>query len=163
MNAHLDTCLNLPPILDFEASSLNTFWSYPISVGLVLGGRSYYWEIAPKPEWTDWSDSSEKIHGLSLSHLKENGQPATEVCQQLQEVIGTHRIIYSDQPSWESLWAKVLGLKNLEFRDVRSLIDPRRESALIKTISRFFKLVDLQPHNAKDDAIAIALAVNHLM
>ena len=162
MKVDAKTYPNVPPILDFEASSLNAFWSYPISVGLVLGGRSYYWEIAPKAEWTDWSEHSEKIHGLSLSYLQQNGQPAEEVCQQVQEVIGSNKIIYSDQPDWERLWAKALGLKNIEIRDVHSLIAPHQESALADTVAHFLESGDLQAHNAKDDAIAIALAVNYL-
>jgi hypothetical protein len=148
---------NMPPILDFEASSLNAFWSYPISVGLVLGGRSYYWEIAPKPEWTDWSAASEKIHGLSLSYLQQYGQPADKVCRQVQEVIGNNKIIYSDQPDWERIWAKALGLQNIEIRDVRSLVRPHEESMLADIVVHYFESGELQAHNSQDDAIAIVV------
>ena len=39
--------VDVPPILDFEASSLSDN-SYPISAGLVIGGYVHYWVIKPK-------------------------------------------------------------------------------------------------------------------
>lgn len=42
----------IPPILDFEASSLFDC-SYPISAGLIVNGQKYHWLIKPKPEWVD--------------------------------------------------------------------------------------------------------------
>ena len=80
----------------------------------------------------------------------------------MQEVIGNSKIIYSDQPDWERIWAKVLGLQNIEIRDVRSLVCLHEESMLADTVVHFFESGELQAHNAKDDALAIALAVNHL-
>jgi len=53
----------LPPILDFEASSLSDT-SYPISAGLAIDDQAYYWIIKPEPEWIDWSLESQAVHGL---------------------------------------------------------------------------------------------------
>jgi hypothetical protein len=49
--------------LDFEASSLNKK-SFPIEVAWVFqDGRSRSYLIRPAPEWIDWSDEAEEVHG----------------------------------------------------------------------------------------------------
>ena len=55
----------LPPILDFEASSLSD-GSYPITAGLVTNGQIKYWIIKPQPDWIDWSLASQS--SLMSSH-----------------------------------------------------------------------------------------------
>ena len=140
---------------------MNPQTSYPISVGLVTNGRSYYWEIAPKPEWTDWSKESERVHGLTLEHLHAQGLPAEKVLQQVRRALNGCGAVYSDCPHWESTWAAVLGL-DLDVRDVRSIIGQHTEEDLAEYVSHAFALGGLQIHHAEGDAIALALAVSHL-
>lgn len=91
----------LPPILDFEASSLSDT-SYPISAGLVVAGHVYYWFIKPEPDWIDWSLQSQAIHGLKRSFIEEHGIPAHQVYAEMIDRLIGHHVIYSDAPEWES-------------------------------------------------------------
>lgn len=74
----------LPPVLDFEASSLSD-GGYPITEGLVINGELRYWAIKPELEWIDWYLASEAIHGIKRSELIDAGIPAFEVCVQMKE------------------------------------------------------------------------------
>ena len=59
--------------LDFEASSLSKH-SYPIEIAWVFeDGRSRSLLIGPEPNWTDWSETAEGIHGISRDKLADEG------------------------------------------------------------------------------------------
>ncbi|MGV2104105.1 transcriptional regulator [Rhizobium sp. 21-4511-3d] len=76
--------------LDFEASSLSKH-SYPIEIAWVFeDGRSRSLLIAPEPNWTDWSETAEGIHGISREKLADQGVP------------------YASSPSWDGKWLSVL-------------------------------------------------------
>ena len=51
--------------LDFEAPSLGSS-SFPIEVGWAVdGGGTEAHLIRPAPGWTDWSATSERLHGIA--------------------------------------------------------------------------------------------------
>ncbi len=152
--------VHIPPILDFEASSLSNT-SYPISAGLIVEGKIYYWIIKPKPDWIDWSLQSQAIHGLKRSYIEEHGIPADQVFIEISEVLTNHNIIYSDAPDWESMWLSRLGELNIKIESIFTLKDIAKE-----TFSNEFNLSlqanQLVPHRADHDAIAIALTIKKL-
>lgn len=90
----------LPPILDFEASSLSD-GSYPITAGLVIQGKVHHWVIKPQPDWVGWSLTSQAVHGIKRSELMDFGMPADKVCTQMGELLTGVPFIYSDNPYWE--------------------------------------------------------------
>ena len=94
--------IDIPPIIDFEASSLNSHHSYPISVGIVANGKTFYRLIRPKEEWTDWSLASESIHGLSKEHLLFEGLPVNQVLSDILAFLGDINTVYSDGAAWDS-------------------------------------------------------------
>jgi hypothetical protein len=152
--------VHIPPILDFEASSLSDT-SYPISAGLIVEGKVYYWIIKPKPDWIDWSLQSQAIHGLKRSYIEDHGSPADQVFLEMSEVLTNHNIIYSDAPDWESLWLSRLGQFNIEIESIFNLIDVAKETFSNEMILSL-QSNHLVPHRADHDAIAIALTIKKM-
>ena len=118
--------------IDFEASSLGKK-SYPIEVGWVFedGGRSENWLIRPPPEWTDWDEEAEAIHGIARSRLIEEGAPVEAVAQRLLSALGDHSV-YASAPSWDGKWLSQLlrgaGLPRHALR-LKDTEEAREESA----------------------------------
>jgi hypothetical protein len=152
----------LPPILDFEASSLSDT-SYPITAGLVLSGHVYYWIIKPEPEWIDWSLQSQAIHGLKRSYIEEYGVPAHQVYAEMIDKLVGYQVIYSDAPEWESLWLRRLGVFNLRIADIGELIGNKQREGFSGELAKIFASHKLTQHRADHDALAIALTVQKIM
>ena len=152
--------VHVPPILDFEASSLSDT-SYPISAGLIVEGKVYYWIIKPGPDWIDWSLQSQAIHGLKRSYIEDHGSPADQVFSEMSELLTSHSIIYSDAPEWESMWLSRLGKLNIKIESIYNLININKETFSSELLSNF-KSHHLIPHRADHDAIAIALTIKNM-
>lgn len=117
--------------LDFEASSLGKT-SYPIEVGWVFeDGRQENWLIRPPPEWTDWDEAAEAIHGISRARLLEEGTPHDAVAHRLLSELGDRRV-YASAPSWDGKWLSQLlraaGLPRHALR-LRDTEEAREETA----------------------------------
>ena len=152
--------VHIPPILDFEASSLSDT-SYPISAGLIVEGKVYYWIIKPKPDWIDWSLQSQAIHGLKRSYIEVHGLPADQVFSEISELLTGHNIIYSDAPEWEAIWLSRLGKLNIKIESIYDLIKIDKETFSNELLSNF-KSHRLMQHRADDDVIAIAFTVKDM-
>ncbi|PSJ40386.1 3'-5' exonuclease [Allosphingosinicella deserti] len=93
--------------IDFEASSLSKT-GYPIEVGWVFeDGRSENHLIRPAPQWTDWDEKSEAIHGISRETLERDGTPHDIVAAQLVAALTGHRV-FASAPSWDGKWLSAL-------------------------------------------------------
>lgn len=93
--------------LDFEASSLSKD-SYPVEVGWVLeDGTGEAHLIRPAPDWTDWDDTAEAMHGLSRSRLQREGVPHEVVCARLIELFEGN-VVHASAPSWDGHWLSML-------------------------------------------------------
>ena len=89
--------------LDFEASSLNK-QSYPIEVGWVLeDGTVEGHLIRPAPNWTDWDDTAQAVHGISREQLEREGEAHDVVCARLVEIFEGN-VVYASAPSWDGHW-----------------------------------------------------------
>lgn len=152
---------HVPPILDFEASSLSDT-SYPISAGLIVKGAVYYWIIKPKGDWIDWSLPSQAIHGLKRSYIDDHGIPADQVFAEILQALGDHNVIYSDAPDWESMWLGRLGKSDIKIESITNLIGNDTEKFSNELIENF-KRHQLTPHRADHDALAIAITVKSLL
>ena len=119
--------------LDFEASSLLPA-SFPIEVAWVLAdgtGESHL--IKPADGWLDpprgnpgWSAESERVHGIPLSTLMEQGKPAEEVAARAEAVLSSIQVLAcSDAPSHDAYWLQRLYEAGGIRRDA-SLVDVRR-------------------------------------
>lgn len=93
--------------LDNEASSLNVD-SYPIEIAWVWeSGKSESFLIRPEPDWTDWSEEAEALHGISRDALLREGSPAALVAQRLLAGTENCRIV-TDAPAFDRGWLKRL-------------------------------------------------------
>jgi len=151
----------LPPIIDFEASSLSDT-SYPISAGLVVCGQVYYWIIKPEPDWIDWSLPSQAIHGLKRSYIEEHGVPIHQVYAEMMDKLVGYGVIYSDAPEWESLWLRRLGPFHFRVADIGELIGKKQREGFSGELAKTFTTHKLTQHRADHDALAISLTVKKL-
>lgn len=152
---------NLPPILDFEASSLSDT-SYPISAGLLLKGKIHYWVIKPEPDWIDWSLQSQAIHGLTRSFIEIQGQPITQVYAQIMALLQNEPYVYSDNPEWEQMWFSRLGKRTFEFLNVLDLLCAQTKTLfpLLRTV--MIEKHGLTAHRADHDVLGIGYAIAEL-
>lgn len=151
----------LPPILDFEASSLSDC-SYPITAGLVVNGEIKNWIIKPQPDWIDWSLASQSIHGIKRSYLIEHGLSASQVTEEMKMLLRNIPIVYSDKPHWESRWLRCLGTFDCEVKDIRELLTASLHASFSICLDRQFTIHGLTRHRADHDAYAMYLAVSEL-
>lgn len=93
--------------LDFEASSLSER-SYPIEVAWVFeDGASRSFLIRPAPEWTDWGERAEQIHGIARATLLAEGVPHDEVARTMVAELTGHDLV-ATAPSWDGKWLSAL-------------------------------------------------------
>ena len=102
--------------LDFEASSLSDR-SYPIEVGVARWSAPdapiMTWSsiIRPSPEWKrsgDWSQESEKVHGIPRSELDEGMLPRLLLAK-LDDIVGD-ALAFCDGGVNDSFWMRRLSL-----------------------------------------------------
>lgn len=92
-----------PAFIDFEASSLDLIASYPIEVGICMpDGTLHSWLIAPHVLWQDWSESAERIHGISRATLENEGSSVREVALHLNEILPGQ--VFCDAWTFDSFW-----------------------------------------------------------
>jgi hypothetical protein len=156
----VDYLKHIPPILDFEASSLSDC-SYPISAGLIVNGQIHYWLIKPKPEWIDWSLASQAIHGMKRSYVIENGFDVQRVYEEMIRALAGFEVVYSDNPYWESRWLTQLGHFGLEVKDIQQLIPSHHKDSWKTVFEQQFQKHLLVHHRADHDALALALTLHH--
>jgi hypothetical protein len=161
MSQAMNTTNALPPILDFEASSLSD-GSYPITAGLVINGEIKYWIIKPQPGWIDWSLASQSIHGIKRSYLMEHGLSALQVIEEMKSLLSNNPIVYSDNPYWESRWLRCLGMFDCEVRDIRELLASSLQANFSACLKHQFLMHQLTQHRADHDAYAMYMAVSEL-
>ncbi len=93
--------------LDFEASSLGKR-SYPIEVGWVFeDGRGAARLIRPAPDWTDWDDEAQAIHGIDRDSLLADGIAHDDVAREMVATLTGHAL-YASAPSWDGKWLSAL-------------------------------------------------------
>ncbi|MCG5493101.1 hypothetical protein [Ectothiorhodospira variabilis] len=119
----------LPCFLDFEASSL-TRGSYPVQVAWSDGaGRLECWLIRPAPEWNDWCDQAEEMHGISRDMIEEVGCDITWLCRRMNRALAG-KVVFTDGVHLDRFWLQrlfVAGSFMPRFRlgDVFKLLEPR--------------------------------------
>lgn len=92
-------------ILDFEASSLDKFHSYPIQVGFYEPKQDVIYSryIRPIESWNDWSEVSEKIHNIPREKIEAEGSCPLEICKNLNFLL-SERNVYCDGGYYDQHW-----------------------------------------------------------
>lgn len=99
--------MNVPAILDVEASGLGR-GSYPVEVGYVLeDGDSQCMLVRPEPDWNHWSPAAEGLHHIRRADLLEHGLPTAVVVDELnRSLVG--RTLYTDAWGHDYSWLAML-------------------------------------------------------
>ncbi|MDO6414128.1 transcriptional regulator [Sphingomonas sp. BIUV-7] len=93
--------------LDFEASSLGKR-SYPIEVAWVFeDGTAEGHLILPAPNWTDWDEKAEAVHGIARATLLSEGEPVETVAARMMQALSGHKL-FASAPSWDGKWLSAL-------------------------------------------------------
>lgn len=93
--------------LDFEASSLGKR-SYPIEVAWVFeDGRSESHLIRPAPDWDDWDEEAQAIHGIARETLLRDGEPHDMVAARMIDQL-SGQDLRASAPSWDGKWLSAL-------------------------------------------------------
>ncbi|SDW74779.1 3'-5' exonuclease [Marinobacter mobilis] len=148
-----------PAFIDFEASSLDLIASYPIEVGLCLpDGTLHSWLIHPHVLWKDWSESAERIHGISRETLEREGVPVSEVAQQLNDLLDGH--VFCDAWTFDSFWLhRLFRAANLQPRFQLESISLLLTAAEVKvwsaTRQQVIQRLSLPIHRAANDALIL--------
>jgi hypothetical protein len=145
--------------LDIEASALDGF---PVEVAWVGDdGSTESHLIRPEPSWVTWDWRAEALHGLSLEHLRQHGEPGNAVAKAVMKLLtGT---VWSDNPAFDAPWLGMLtavaGLPTVMVLDVRILLrhelsdlPPDVASALVAQADTEARAAAVRAHRASDDA-----------
>jgi hypothetical protein len=148
--------LELPAILDIEASGFGA-GSYPIEVGYYLpDGRMYCALIHPEPGWTHWDASAEAVHGVSRPILLEKGRPPQEVASRLNaDLRGLN--VYCDAWAHDFPWLHKLYdaadmVPAFALKDLRQLLGDCEQTVWHKTRAAVELRLQLRRHRASGDA-----------
>ena len=108
---------------DIEASGLQ-FLSYPIEFGWAWdGGDGVQFQsflIRPTPEWlswkTGWNEDAERLHGISLERLMDEGAEPAAACRKLNETLDGNEVAFDTGPAahdarWTSILYRAAGME----------------------------------------------------
>lgn len=145
-----------PTFIDFEASSLNLIESYPIEVGICTpDGAVDSWLIHPHVLWRDWSDSAQRVHGITREMLENDGLDISGVTQLLNERLsGT---LYCDAWTFDSFWLHRLykaakATPTFKLESIASLLNEEQIHRWQSTRKRVIEEHDINTHRAANDA-----------
>lgn len=122
-----------PYFIDFEASSLSPL-SYPIEVAWGKENdtiESFLISPAEILEWNDWSEISQRVHGIQREELIKNGSPPKLVATKLIKAL-EYKTVYSDNPDYDGMWLKrLIDVTQLNYPPINIL---HLDSLLIETV-----------------------------
>ncbi|GGE64362.1 hypothetical protein GCM10011533_15890 [Streptosporangium jomthongense] len=150
----------LPPaFIDFEASSLDLIASYPIEVGVCMPDCSLHsWLITPHELWQDWSESAERIHGISRARLAVEGETVTTVAYALNRLLTGQ--VFCDAWTFDSFWLyrlfRAAGVEpGFQLESVSVLLDPRQVELWPSARQQVIDSLGLPVHRAANDALIL--------
>jgi DNA polymerase III epsilon subunit-like protein len=106
-----DPSLSWPVFFDCEASSLDGYiieigWAFVAMDSGEIASAAHL--VRPAPDWKirdAWSAKSERLHGISLAHLREHGRRVEEIARIMNgELAG--RELFSDACSYDERWLR---------------------------------------------------------
>jgi DNA polymerase III epsilon subunit-like protein len=153
------TALTTPAFLDFEASSLDLIASYPIEVGVCLpDGSLHSWLIQPHVLWLDWSESAERVHGITRETLEKEGLPIREVALALNEILSGQ--VFCDAWTFDSFWMHRLfraarTLPEFQLESVAMVLTPQQVQQWAAARQRVISNLGLPIHRAANDALIL--------
>lgn len=158
-----------PAFLDFEASSLHSEKSYPISVGVAPLDESlapdYYALIRPREGWTNWDEKSESIHGIPRETLERDGADADVVLQTLTVLSRTFRFYVTS--NYDQFWMNRLteGNPGILVHDFQDFMYDTASGDCLAVMDAYERAnrETKHTHNALDDARHLRNVVRQLV
>lgn len=153
------TCESIPAFIDFEASSLDLIASYPIEVGICLpDGTLHSWLISPHALWRDWSESAERVHGISRRTLQADGHGVREVARWLNELLPPQ--VFCDAWTFDSFWLhRLFRAANLQpefqLESISMLLSPQQVREWSGVRQQVIAELGLPIHRAANDALIL--------
>ena len=140
--------------MDCEASSLSAN-SYPVEIAWSAPDGSVESHLVkPAPDWDDWSELSEEVHGIRRERLLAEGLPAWAVARRMNESLAGE-ILYSDAPAFDAFWIERLFGQHgedpafeIRHADLAFGVAPER---LAELTPRAWELAGGRAHRAADD------------
>lgn len=148
-----------PAFIDFEASSLDLIASYPIEVGICLpDGTLHSWLIRPHVLWQDWSESAEKIHGITRHTLEQEGSPVSEVAANLNRLLAGQ--VFCDAWTFDSFWLHRLfraanTRAEFQLESISTLLDRDQVRLWASSRQQVITQLGLPVHRAANDALIL--------
>lgn len=148
-----------PAFIDFEASSLDLIASYPIEVGICLpDGTLHSWLIKPHVLWQDWSESAERIHGITRETLEREGRPVSEVATSLNRLLGDQ--VFCDAWTFDSFWLhrlfKTANIRaEFQLESISTLLNADQVRLWAATRQQIINRLGLPVHRAANDALIL--------
>lgn len=150
---------SLPYIIDVEASGFGP-QSYPIEVGVVLGGEKRYCRlIKPAAHWTYWCPEAEIQHQISRQLLEEKGSELHQVAVELNQLLAD-KIVYSDgwvvdQPWMIELFATAGVAMEFRISPLEMILSEPQMGVWSEAKLAVQKRLQLNRHRASNDALVI--------
>jgi len=158
--------MQLPPILDIEASGFGR-GSYPIEIGCVCAdGTLFCGLVRPEPDWLHWDVAAEGLHGISRELLLKHGHAPRWMAEQLNRRLGG-LTVYCDGWGLDYPWLSLLydaAQMQPSFRldDLRRLLN-EDEALLWRRVTEAVRdRQQLTRHRASSDARVLQLALDEI-
>jgi hypothetical protein len=158
--------MQLPPILDIEASGFGR-GSYPIEIGFAgSDGTLFCGLVRPEPEWLHWDVAAEGLHGISRELLARHGHAPRWMAEQLNERLAG-QTVYCDGWGLDYPWLALLydaAQMQPSFRldDLRRLLNEDEALRWRAVTEAVRERQQLTRHRASSDARVLQLALGEI-
>ena len=158
--------IDLPPILDVEASGFGRN-SYPIEVGCVLpDGSSYCSLIKPAPHWTHWDPAAEQVHHIRRELLMQHGRDVREVARTLNDRLRGQTVFSDgwahDYPWLAALYEEAELVPSFKLESLRGLLTEEEASQWAATRQAVMSEHKVERHRASTDARLLQTTLKRL-
>jgi hypothetical protein len=74
-------------------------------------------------KWTDWSNLSQQVHGISRDELVSHGKSPEWICRRMNDQL-SGRCVYTDNPAYDGMWlAELFSITDLRLKFRLGLAD----------------------------------------
>ena len=149
----------LPTILDFEASGFGCE-SYPIEVGLALGGGERFCTlIRPADDWVHWDQQAENVHHITRNDLNAYGIAIADVCARLNQLLRGQTVYCDgwvvDKPWLNRLYEAAQVEPTFSLSPIESIQSEAQQKAWAEVKAELLHAFAFDRHRASNDALLI--------
>jgi hypothetical protein len=166
MNPNDAAPIDLPAILDIEASGFG-LGSYPIEIGIVMpDARSWCSLVRPEPGWQHWDPNAATVHNITREQLQQHGRTPADIVAVLNDWL-RGQVVYSDAWAHDYTWLNKLydaADRNPSFRleNLRALLTDSEAGLWHELKQRVALQANLPRHRASGDARLLQMTLEAL-